>query len=437
MLEITSPLRCSLVLERVLDREHAAPGVAEQVEVVAVQAERPAHLLDLVDEARDRPQVRCVRLVAPGRAELVVVVVLDPGGGEVGVEGGEVLVRRTRSAVQEQDLDPRVVADAPGPDPELAASACVIGIIRTPPERTSSRPELSKYRSGGCNLHPWLGLDYRALPARRRSIRVLTRVIYSQHDSYRQSQGRASTTASSARSRPRRRGPHPRRRRASDGRRHRSVSIPAVAREAGVSVPTDLPSFRNEARPPRGGLPTRRPPCRSRRLVVPALDGRASGRGARVLRAHSTRSATSHAPPWPAPRPTRCGGSACPDRLAMFRQGRRFDRARGSEVDRDRIARLLVILTASSALRMWRDQLGSSVDEAADDVDWVVRAAIAAALGGTDDELALAGRVRRLRRRAHGRCRRGRREGGQPGGAAGGGRPRPRWGGADRPGRPT
>jgi hypothetical protein len=38
-----------------------------------------------------------------------------------------------------------------------------------------------------------------------------------------------------------------------------------------------------------------------------------------------------------------------------------------------------VILTASSALRLWRDQLGSSVDEAADDVDWVVRALIASA----------------------------------------------------------
>ena len=40
---------------------------------------------------------------------------------------------------------------------------------------------------------------------------------------------------------------------------------------------------------------------------------------------------------------------------------------------------LLVVLTASSALRLWRDQLGSSVDEAADDVDWVIRALIASA----------------------------------------------------------
>ena len=49
------------------------------------------------------------------------------------------------------------------------------------------------------------------------------------------------------------------------------------------------------------------------------------------------------------------------------------------KVHRDRITRLLVVLTSSSALRMWRDHLGASVEETADDIDWVVRAAIAAA----------------------------------------------------------
>jgi hypothetical protein len=49
--------------------------------------------------------------------------------------------------------------------------------------------------------------------------------------------------------------------------------------------------------------------------------------------------------------------------------------------DRDRITRLLVVLTASASLRMWRDHLGLSVDEVADDVDWIMRAVIAAAGG--------------------------------------------------------
>jgi hypothetical protein len=68
-----------------------------------------------------------------------------------------------------------------------------------------------------------------------------------------------------------------------------------------------------------------------------------------------------------------------PDRVAMFRQLAESIVPTLSDVDRDRIARLLVILTTSSSMRVWRDHLGSSVDEAADDVDWVVRAAIAAA----------------------------------------------------------
>jgi len=63
----------------------------------------------------------------------------------------------------------------------------------------------------------------------------------------------------------------------------------------------------------------------------------------------------------------------------MFRRLADSIEPRPSEVDRDRIARLLVILTASSALRLWRDQLGSSVDEAADDADWAIRAVIASA----------------------------------------------------------
>ncbi len=49
------------------------------------------------------------------------------------------------------------------------------------------------------------------------------------------------------------------------------------------------------------------------------------------------------------------------------------------KADRDRITRLLVVLTASASLPMWRDHLELSPDEVPDDVDWIVRAAVAAA----------------------------------------------------------
>ena len=109
-----------LVLERVLDRQRAAPGLPEQVEVGAIEAERLAHLLHLVDEAWDLPQIRVVGLIAVGGAELIVVVVLDPGGREIGVAGFEVLMRRAGSPVQHEDLHRRVVADPFRPHPELA-----------------------------------------------------------------------------------------------------------------------------------------------------------------------------------------------------------------------------------------------------------------------------------------------------------------------------
>ena len=73
-----------------------------------------------------------------------------------------------------------------------------------------------------------------------------------------------------------------------------------------------------------------------------------------------------------------------PDRTAAFRRLADSIEPPPSRADRDRIARLLMILTASSAQRMWRDHFGSSVEEAADDIDWIVRAAVAAATRRND-----------------------------------------------------
>ena len=115
------PLEVLLILQRVLDGEDAAPGMPEQEEVVAIQPERDPHLLhflDVVVDAEERRHV--VGLVAVVRAQLVVVVVLDAVRRQETVEGLERLVGPARPAVQQQHLDPRVVADALGPHPEIA-----------------------------------------------------------------------------------------------------------------------------------------------------------------------------------------------------------------------------------------------------------------------------------------------------------------------------
>jgi len=64
------------------------------------------------------------------------------------------------------------------------------------------------------------------------------------------------------------------------------------------------------------------------------------------------------------------------------------------KADRDRLTRLLAVLTTSASLRMWRDHLGASEEQAADDIVWVMRASIASS------RTPRTGWCRRLRRRS-------------------------------------
>lgn len=156
-----------------------------------------------------------------------------------------------------------------------------------------------------------------------------------------------------------------------------TISIPEVAREAGVSIPTIYRHFGTKrdllaALYPhvlrRAGLDQLAPPR--------SMDELRDGVRAYFERTDSFGDLARAAMASPSSDEVR--RLSMPDRLAIF--GRLADsiEPKLAEADRDRITRLLVILTASSSLRTWRDHLGSSVDEAADDVDWLVRAAIAA-----------------------------------------------------------
>ena len=156
-----------------------------------------------------------------------------------------------------------------------------------------------------------------------------------------------------------------------------SVSIPAVAREAGVSVPTvyrhfgtkrDLLAavFPHVVR--RAGLDELVPPRSSDEL----------GRGVRALfeRIDSAGDLARAAAASPAAEEVR--RVDMPARLEMSRRLADSIMPKLTPGDRDRIARLLTILISASALRVWRDHLGSTVEEAASDIDWVISAAIAA-----------------------------------------------------------
>jgi AcrR family transcriptional regulator len=156
------------------------------------------------------------------------------------------------------------------------------------------------------------------------------------------------------------------------------VSIPQVAREAGVSVPTIYRHF-----PTKHDLLAAVYPHAVRQagldeLVIPrSMDELRAGLRAYFERTDSFGDLARAAMAGPASDEVR--RLNMPDRVAMFRRLADSLEPKPAPEDRDRIARLLVVLLASSALRMWRDQLGSSVQEAADDVDWAVRALIASA----------------------------------------------------------
>lgn len=156
------------------------------------------------------------------------------------------------------------------------------------------------------------------------------------------------------------------------------VSMPGVAREAGVSVPTVYRHFAT-----KHDLLAAIYPHAMRRAgldvpVIPrSMDELRRGLHDYFERTDSLGDLARVAMASPPSDDVR--RLNIPRRLAAFRKVANSIEPKPSEVTRDRIARLLVILTASSALRLWRDQLGSSVDEAADDVDWALRAITSAA----------------------------------------------------------
>jgi AcrR family transcriptional regulator len=156
-----------------------------------------------------------------------------------------------------------------------------------------------------------------------------------------------------------------------------SVSIPAVAREAGVSVPTVYRHFRTKRDLLAAVFPhvVRRAGLDE---LVPPRSIDELGRGVRALfeRIDSAGDLARAAAASPAAEEVR--RVDMPARLEMSRRLADSIVPKLTPSNRDRIARLLTILISASALRVWRDHLGSTVEEAANDIDWVISAAIAA-----------------------------------------------------------
>jgi AcrR family transcriptional regulator len=156
-----------------------------------------------------------------------------------------------------------------------------------------------------------------------------------------------------------------------------TVSIPAVAREAGVSVPTVYRHFGTKRVLLSAVLPHILRRAGLDELVPPrSIEELGASVRAFFDRIDSAGDLARAAAASPAVEEVR--RADMPARLEMNRRLADSIVPKLTPGDRDRITRLLTILVSASALRVWRDHLGSTVDEAAHDVDWVIKAAIAA-----------------------------------------------------------
>jgi AcrR family transcriptional regulator len=157
-----------------------------------------------------------------------------------------------------------------------------------------------------------------------------------------------------------------------------SLTVPAVAREAGVSVPTVYRHFRTKHDLLAAIYPHVMRRAGIREFVLPKSLDELRDRVRDIFAQVDTYDDLARAA-MASPGADEVRALSMPRRLARMRELVDTFDPKPRPRDRDRIVRLLVILTSSSALRTWRDHLGLSVAEAADDLDWVIRAAAAAA----------------------------------------------------------
>jgi AcrR family transcriptional regulator len=156
-----------------------------------------------------------------------------------------------------------------------------------------------------------------------------------------------------------------------------SLSVPAVAREAGVSVPTVYRHFGTKrgllaavyphaAR--QAGLDQLVPPTNLEELRdgVRAYFGGLDGLGKDARAAMASIAADE------------VRGATMANRMLLWERLADSVQPPLAPADRDRLVRVLAVLVTSASMRMWHDHLGTSVDQAADDVAWLANAAVAA-----------------------------------------------------------
>lgn len=162
-----------------------------------------------------------------------------------------------------------------------------------------------------------------------------------------------------------------------------TLSIPAVAREAGVSVPTVYRHFGTKA----DLLAAVYPHVMRRTGVDPRVAPRTVeefGHMVRRLWQQLDELGDEGRAVMASPAAEEARRANMPGRIEMSRRFMATVAPAASAADRERISRIMLVLASSSAQRAWHDYFGVPVTEAADDVEWALRTLIAATTERTD-----------------------------------------------------
>jgi AcrR family transcriptional regulator len=162
-----------------------------------------------------------------------------------------------------------------------------------------------------------------------------------------------------------------------------TLSIPAVAREAGVSVPTVYRHFGTKADLLAAVYPHLMRRTGVDHLITPRTVEE-FGHMVRTLWQRLDELGDEGRAVMASPAAEEARRANMPSRIETSRRFMAEVAPGASAADRERISRIMLVLSSSAALRAWRDYFGVSVDEAADDVDWALRTLIASTTGSTD-----------------------------------------------------
>jgi AcrR family transcriptional regulator len=161
------------------------------------------------------------------------------------------------------------------------------------------------------------------------------------------------------------------------GRGEATLSIPAVAREAGVSVPTVYRHFGSKADLVGSVYPHLMRRAGIDHLVTPHT-AEEFGHMVRTLWRKLDELGDEGRAVMVSPAAEEARRANMPSRIEASRRLITEVAPGASAADRERISRIMLILSSSAGLRAWLDYFGVTVDEAADDVDWTLRTLLAA-----------------------------------------------------------